>query len=205
MTGTVALLYHEASSPINGAGVGARVEIVIDGYNVIGSRGGLYGDVAAKRDAFIAELARYARLKGHAVTVVFDGFPPGVATAAGRASGIAASPAGLRVLFAEHERADDVIIRLAQRLREQGTIVSSDREVRDACRSSGGVVLGAQVFDQRLADALAGEGNVSGGLRAVPDKDRDGDDGPHDPHDKRGNPRRLSKSDRKTKKRLDRL
>ncbi len=197
----VALLYHEASSPINGA----RVEIVIDGYNVIGSRGGLYGDVAAKRDAFVAELARYARIKGHAVTVVFDGFPPGVATAAGGASGVMRYPAGLRVVFAEHERADDVVIRLAARLREQATIVSSDREVRDACRSSGCVVLGAQVFDQRLADALAGEGLLSREQWAVPEKDRDADDGPTDSNVKRGNPRRLSKSDRKTKKRLDRL
>jgi predicted RNA-binding protein with PIN domain len=181
------------------------VEIVIDGYNVIGSRGGLYGDVAAKRDAFIAELARYARLKGHAISVVFDGFPPGIATKAGGASGVATYPAGVRVLFAEHERADDVVIRLAERLRERATVVSSDREVRDACRSSGCVVLGAQVFDQRLAEALAGEGLVSGDLLAVPDKDRDSDDGPHAPNEKRGNPRRLSKSDRKTRKRLDRL
>jgi predicted RNA-binding protein with PIN domain len=181
------------------------VDIVIDGYNVIGSRGGLYGDVAAKRDAFIAELARYARLKGHAITVVFDGFPPGIATKAGGASGIAAYPAGLRVLFAEHERADDVVIRLAQRLRERATVVSSDREVRDASRSSGCVVLGAQVFDERLAEAL----NNEGALRRVPeidaDKDGDADDTTAGRGEKRGNPRRLPKAARKTRRRLDRL
>jgi predicted RNA-binding protein with PIN domain len=181
------------------------VDIVIDGYNVIGSRGGLYGDVAAKRDAFITELARYARLKGHAITVVFDGFPPGVATKAGGASGIATYPAGVRVLFAEHERADDVIIRLAQRLGERGTIVSSDREVRDACRASGCVVLGAQVFDDRLGDALTNDG----ALRRVPeidaDKDGDADDTAVNRGEKRGNPRRLPKAARKTRRRLDRL
>lgn len=197
----VALLYHEVGSPINGEGV----EVVIDGFNVIGSRGGLYGDVAAKRDAFVAELARYARLKGHTITVVFDGFPPDLATAAGGGSGAARYLAGVRVLFAEHERADDVIIRLARRLREGGTIVTSDREVRDACRMAGCVVLGAQVFDRRLADALAGDGLLARDLGSEPDKDRDGDDDSSDRTAKRGNPRKLPKSERKTRRRLGRL
>jgi predicted RNA-binding protein with PIN domain len=181
------------------------VELVIDGYNVIGSRGGLHGDVAAKRDAFVSELGRYARLKGHAVTVVFDGFPPGPATGAGGASGVMRYPTGVRVVFAEHERADDVIIRLARRLREQGTIVSSDREVRDACRSFGSVVLGAHVFDQRLTDALSGgeiESSVAG---PQPDKSNDADAAADRRPSKRGNPRRLSKAERKTRRRLDRL
>jgi predicted RNA-binding protein with PIN domain len=180
------------------------VELVIDGYNVIGSRGGLYGDVAAKRDAFIAELARYARIKGHAITVVFDGFPPGVATASGGASGIVKYPAGLRVVFSEHERADDVVIRLAARLREQATIVSSDREVRTACEAHRSVVLGAQTFDGRLREALAnGEGlDLPAGLQ---DKDRDADESAGLRGPKRGNPRRLSKAERTTRKRLDRL
>jgi predicted RNA-binding protein with PIN domain len=180
------------------------MEIIIDGYNVIGSRGGLYGDVAAKRDAFIAELARYARIKGHAITVVFDGFPPVVATTADGVSGVARNPAGVQVRFSEHERADDVVIRLAARLREQATIVSSDREVRAACESHHAVVLGAQVFDARLRAALAGEV----GLDADPegtDKDRDLDEGARGGSLKRGNPRRPSKAQRKSQKRLGRL
>jgi predicted RNA-binding protein with PIN domain len=56
------------------------VDIIIDGYNVIGSRGGLWGDVAARREAFVAELSRYARARGHAVTVVFDGADAGLPT-----------------------------------------------------------------------------------------------------------------------------
>jgi predicted RNA-binding protein with PIN domain len=201
VTRVVALLYHEPLSSINER----RVELVIDGYNVIGSRGGLYGDVAAKRAAFVAELGRYARIKGHAVTAVFDGFPPGLAAVAGGASGVARDPAGVRVLFAEHERADDVIIRLAQRLRERGTIVSSDREVRDAARSWGCVVLGAQVFDQRLGAALTHDGTFERGPGYEADKDRDPGDGRAGRSDKRGNPRRLSKAERKTRRRLDRL
>jgi predicted RNA-binding protein with PIN domain len=184
---------------------GADVELVIDGYNVIGSRGGLYGDAAAKRDAFMAELARYARRKGHAVTVVFDGFPPGLAGAPGGVSGVMRSSAGLRVVFAEHERADDVIIRLARRLREGGTIVTSDREVRDACRACGCVVLGAHVFDERLGDALSNAPVSGRGPEIEADKDGDTDDGKPGRREKRGNPRRLPKAERKTRKRLDSL
>ena len=181
------------------------MELVIDGYNVIGSRGGLYGDVGARREAFVAELVRYVRAKGHAITVVFDGFPPGLATAAGGASGVVRSLTGVRVLFAEHERADDVIIRLAKGLRERGTIVSSDREVRDAARACGCVVLGAQVFDERLGAALSHEGVLRRGPGFEADKDRDPGDGAVGRSDKRGNPRRPSKAERKTRRRLDRL
>lgn len=181
------------------------MEIVVDGFNVIGSRGGLYGDVGGKRDAFVAELARYAHLKRHAVTVVFDGFAPGLATAPGGGSGVVRYPAGVRVLFAEHERADDVIVRLARRLREGGTIVTSDREVQDACRAAGCVVLGAQTFDRRLSDALAGDGPSARGFGRDPDKDRDGDDESTARNDKRGNPHKLPKAARKTRRRLGRL
>jgi hypothetical protein len=111
----------------------------------------------------------------------------------------------VRVTFAEHERADDVIIRLAQRLREKATIVSSDREVRDACQSCGCVVLGAQTFDQRLTDALVSGEVLSGAWGSQPDKDGDVDDTSDGRTTKRGNPRRLSKAERKTRKRLDRL
>lgn len=180
------------------------MEIIIDGYNVIGSRGGLYGDVAAKRDAFIAELARYAGIRGHAITVVFDGFPPGVATAAGGASGVPRNPAGVRVRFSEHERADDVVIRLATQLREQATIVSSDREVRTACEAQRAVVLGAQAFDARLRDALTGEGGLDH-AQEVADKDRDGDEDARGGRSKRGNPRRSSKAQRKSQQRLGKL
>jgi hypothetical protein len=109
------------------------------------------------------------------------------------------------VLFAEDERADDVIIRLAQRLREKATIVSSDREVRDACRACGCVVLGAQVFDERLGAALNNTVMLTHRPDFEADKDRDTDDGAVGRREKRGNPRRLPKAERKTRKRLDRL
>jgi predicted RNA-binding protein with PIN domain len=177
---------------------GRTVDIVIDGYNMIGSRGGLWGDVAAKREAFVAELARYARAKGHTVTVVFDGAADGI--------GKPALPvAGVRVLFSRGERADDVVIRLSARLGGRGTIVSSDREVREKCRSHGGVILGVKDFERRLTEALEEAGRRD--ARRHPDEEKDGDGA--EPSrvvgEKRGNPFRLSKTERRTRKRLERL
>ncbi|MBI3606570.1 MAG: NYN domain-containing protein [Nitrospirae bacterium] len=174
------------------------MDIVIDGYNVIGSRGGLWGDVAAKREAFVAELARYARVKGHAVTVVFDG----VVDEVGKPS---LPVAGVRVLFSRGERADDVVIRFSAQLGGRGTIVSSDREVREKCRSHGGVVLGVKDFERRLADALGG-GDRPDARSQEGDKKDGGDAEPsRTGSEKRGNPFRLSKTVRRTRKRLERL
>jgi predicted RNA-binding protein with PIN domain len=171
------------------------VDIVIDGYNVIGSRGGLWGDVAARREAFVAELSRYARARGHAVTVVFDGADSGLADRS-------LPTAGVRVLFSKGERADDVVIRLSARLGARGTIVSSDREVRDKCRSHGGVVLGVKEFERRLIEAL--EGGAAASVDGIGDKDGE-EEASRPPGEKRGNPFRLSKAERRKRKRLERL
>jgi predicted RNA-binding protein with PIN domain len=174
------------------------VDIVIDGYNMIGSRGGLWGDVAAKREAFVAELARYARAKGHTVTVVFDGAADGI--------GKPALPvAGVRVLFSRGERADDVVIRLSAQLGGRGTIVSSDREVREKCRSHGGVVLGVKDFERRLDEALGVVNRPGAQLQEGDKKDGKNAEPPRTGGEKRGNPFRLSKAERRTRKRLERL
>lgn len=170
------------------------MDIVIDGYNVIGSRGGLWGDIAARREAFIAELSRYARARGHDVTVVFDGADAGLADRS-------LPTAGVRVLFSKGERADDVVIRLSARLGARGTIVSSDREVRDKCRSHGGVVLGVKEFERRLIEALEGGTTVVDGFD---DKDVE-EKTARSSGEKRGNPFRLSKAERRKRKRLERL
>ncbi len=53
------------------------IHLIIDGYNLLGVRGGLRGDVEAKREALIRDLAGYRQRKGHPVTVVFDGWRSG--------------------------------------------------------------------------------------------------------------------------------
>src|SRR2546428_1957376 len=50
------------------------IHLIIDGYNLLGVRGGLRGDVEARREQLIRDLAGYRQRKGHPVTVIFDGW-----------------------------------------------------------------------------------------------------------------------------------
>jgi len=53
------------------------MEIIIDGYNVIGTDTGLTGNLEHKRNSLVEELASYHKNKGYGVTVVFDGWRSG--------------------------------------------------------------------------------------------------------------------------------
>src|SRR2546425_7566178 len=53
------------------------IHLIIDGYNLLGVRGGLRGDVEARREQLIRDLAGYRQRKGHPVTAVFDGWRAG--------------------------------------------------------------------------------------------------------------------------------
>src|SRR2546426_7524841 len=53
------------------------IHLIIDGYNLLGVRGGLRGDVEARREQLIRDLAGYRQRKGHPVTVIFDGWRAG--------------------------------------------------------------------------------------------------------------------------------
>src|SRR3989454_12647086 len=86
------------------------IRLIIDGYNLLGVRGGLRGDVEAKREALIRDLAGYRQRKGHPVTVVFDGWRSGhpVERAEWRE--------GLEVVYSKQgEQADAVVKRLAEK------------------------------------------------------------------------------------------
>src|SRR3989442_11026893 len=48
------------------------IHLTIDGYNLLGVRGGLRGDVEARREQLIRDLAGYRQRKGHPLTAVFD-------------------------------------------------------------------------------------------------------------------------------------
>jgi predicted RNA-binding protein with PIN domain len=166
------------------------IEIIVDGYNFIGKQRGLRGDIEQARERLIADLARYHRAKDIAVTVVFDG------TRAGWGGEHGEARAGVQVVFSAHgETADDVIARMAAELGNRAVVVSSDRAVARATLAAGGVALSISEFERRLHEALAPPGA---------DKDADEDD-PAPRGDKRGNPRRRSKQERKKQARLHRL
>ncbi|MGB3941890.1 MAG: NYN domain-containing protein [Candidatus Manganitrophaceae bacterium] len=175
------------------------MRIIIDGYNFIGRQKGLRGDLQEKRRLLIEELAVYRRIKGFSVTVVFDGSGRGGEERIG----------GVEVLFSGYgESADEVIGQLAEEFREGCTVVSSDRAVQEAVRRSGGVAIYAGEFEAKLHAALREE-TVSSpkGEKEEPEQinrmaeplgKRGGDQ-------KKGNPRKLPKSERRRGGRLKRL
>ncbi|RPJ70993.1 MAG: hypothetical protein EHM15_11140 [Desulfobacteraceae bacterium] len=133
------------------------VHIIVDGYNLIRQSPRLSRldrrDIALGREALIAGLAAYRRIKPHRITVVFDG----VKAPAG-------SPPrdiihGVRVLFSRQgENADAVIGRLARQEGERGLVVSSDGAVARAALACGAAAIAAPEFEMRMEQAEALQG-----------------------------------------------
>jgi predicted RNA-binding protein with PIN domain len=123
--------------------------IAIDGYNFIKQSPELRRleeiELQKAREGLIEELARYKRLKGHAILVIFDGWQAG--GAAGRRERIR----GIEALFSRAgEKADDVLKRLAAEKREGITIVTSDNEVAFHSGKCGSPVISSAEFSERM-------------------------------------------------------
>ena len=154
--------------------------ILIDGYNFLPAT-----DFSG-RDPLVAALALYRKTRGHEITVVFDG------THQGTGSGDRSFSSGIEVIFSPITvTADEVIESMLPRMEPSSTlVVSSDRRIQDAARRAGATFVSSQEFARRL--------------NAPPSPIiNDADPGPSKP--KRGNPRKLSKEERKRRKVLTRL
>jgi len=130
--------------------------IVIDGYNIIRRSPRLAPldrrDLGEGRDALLAALSAYRRVKGHRITVVFDGWERG------GASEQAALVAGVRVVFSRRgERADQAILRLVEKTPAGSVVVTSDRALGNEAEQKGAVVLSAEEFEEPLNRALREE------------------------------------------------
>lgn len=164
---------------------------LVDGYNVIRRAPELTSrereSLEAGRQALCMLLVEVARRSDDTFTVVFDGVQAG-----GRAGG----GSGVTVIFSSaRESADHVLSRMA---REGGAVVSNDREVRRAAKRAGAIVVTTDQFLSRLDKVGVARPEAS-----ADEKDGDGDEAPSGP--RKGNPRRLSKKDRATRRALGRL
>jgi len=128
------------------------MHLLIDGYNFIGRQGGLRGDVEAKRERLLSDLARYNQVKTHDIIVVFDGWKSGHPVEYEERRG------GISVIYSRHgEQADAVIVRMAETMGNACAVVTSDRAVQQSVVPFGCVVLFSGEFDIRLRAALSGE------------------------------------------------
>jgi uncharacterized protein len=172
------------------------MHIVVDGYNLI--RQSPYfstlerRDLQAGREALVAALAAYKKLKSYAITVVFDGgdAPIGMPRR-DRCKGI-------EIYYSRQgELADAVIKRMASLERERMMVVSSDHAVADYAAARGAGIIGAAEFEERLR--MARMMDAKGTVESEPPA------GWMPTTKKRGPAKRLPKSQRKLRQKIEKL
>jgi predicted RNA-binding protein with PIN domain len=129
------------------------IHIVIDGYNLIRQSNSLSAldrqDLQLGREALLDMLSAYKRIKGHTITVVFDGInAPQFSQHKDRIKGI-------KVKFSRRgESADAVIKRMTAQLREKALVVSSDLDVIHFAASKGSATINSPGFEEKMAMAV---------------------------------------------------
>lgn len=171
------------------------MHVIIDGYNLLAGAGNLFGRLELARETLVRELSAYRHRKNHLITVVFDGWQHGLPIEQRE------HRTGVQVIYSKRgERADQVIQRLAREYGADCAVVSSDHEVANAARAYGAFVMGAREFTEKLRMS-------SGAADTIPNKELDsGDDvRPKRGREKKGNPRKLPKSQRQRDRQLKRF
>ena len=171
------------------------LHLIVDGYNLIRQSRQLDAldrmDLQLGREALLEQLVAYKRLRGHTITVVFDGTnaPVGVQHR-DRVQDIV-------VHFSRQgELADTVIKRMAAREREKALVVSSDNDVVQYARRQGAATIDAPTFEEKLM--LASYMDIKGDTEEA-------SPGWTPTTRKKGPRRRLTKRQRKNEKKLAKL
>ena len=173
------------------------MHVIIDGYNLLPftNRPGASPHSEMAREALLRLLAGYRHRKGHALTVVFDGWQRGQPIE-GREH-----RAGVQVIYSKRgERADQVIERLAQEYGAECAVVTSDHEVIRAAQAQGALIMRAPEFAQKLQAEPFSRG-------PMPHKELAVDEDPlaRRGSEKKGNPRKLPKALRRRSRQLKRF
>jgi predicted RNA-binding protein with PIN domain len=173
------------------------MRIVIDGYNLLKAlpdcRGIEAHDPDAARGYLLVQLGRYRWLRGHQITVVFDGW------IGGQPIERRSQASGVEVIYSQRgEQADAVIRRLAPQVAHQGVVVTSDRTLASHVQQAGADVIGSVEFGERLRKALVTEEQGTRGQRSnTPD--------PSHTARHKGTARRASRAERERERKLRNL
>ena len=169
------------------------MHVIIDGYNVLGTRGQMGPDSERAREQLVHELMNYHLRKGHAVTVVFDGWRQGLALERRE------HRAGVEVIYSKRgEQADEVIQRLAIEFGASCAVVTSDQEIQRRAKTHEAVIISASEFEARLRERPAVKSRSAGYFG----KDAEDDERPKRNPDKKGNARKLPKALRRKNRQL---
>jgi len=125
------------------------MHIIIDGYNMIRQSDTLRRcerlSLEAGRNALIHRVSIYRKLKGHRMTIVFDGWGAGPATEERDRQ------EGVDIIYSRRgEKADDVIKRMVEKRQEEMVVVTSDRGIADFVHHRGGTPIPSPEFEARI-------------------------------------------------------
>ena len=163
------------------------MDLIIDGYNLIGADQGLSGTIEHKRNRLIHQISGYQRRKRFNVIVVFDGWR------SGQPQESRARRDDVTVVYSRlGEKADSVIVRLAREIGGGSVVVTSDREIARAVERFGAIPIYAGEFNEILRS-----------LERAPEE-YDFAEGEFD-GSYSGKRNRLSKSDRKRQEKLRKM
>jgi predicted RNA-binding protein with PIN domain len=175
------------------------MHIIVDGYNLIRQsvtfRHCERKSLEEGRNALIRSLAGYRKLRGHRITVVFDGWVGGSSREERDLAG------GVEIIYSRlGEKADEVIKRLLQQGSEEILVVTSDREIAVFATRRGKTTIASAEFDALLERSAAGSSpaDASGRTEGDDDDDRTG-------LKRKGPSRRLSKQKRAAMARFKKL
>ncbi len=120
--------------------------ILIDGYNLTGIDN---GNLEKARNELIESLRHYCEIKKHKVTVVFDGWKNG------RSTESITKNAGLTVIYTRLGEIADVAIRkMLTPDARPWIVISTDREIYDYAGSRGFAAVTSEEFERKLFNTL---------------------------------------------------
>jgi predicted RNA-binding protein with PIN domain len=175
------------------------MHLLIDGYNLLHAGRHLPRfrspeELKRHRDRLLADLSLYRRIKGCAITVVFDGWQGGEPVERRERQN------GIDLVFSRlGEKADDVIKRL---VREKGSgivVVTSDRDVGRSAEEKGMAVIRSEDFAERIGETSRARVDLPGwqGKRQADEEETRAE--------KKGPARRLSKKAKKLRETMKKL
>lgn len=127
--------------------------LIIDGYNLIRNSPLLSPidrqNIEEGREALIARLAEYKKIRHVPIVVVFDG------TGFYHLSATQESRMGIKILFSHKgQTADDFIVSIAKQKGRETVVVTSDRGIHERLKSFDCVCVTSEVFDAKIDNAL---------------------------------------------------
>jgi len=137
----------------------------------------------------VEKLAEYKKIKGHEITVVFDGWKSGSGDESHSVTG------GIKVIYSKlGEKADAVIKRIISSEKKQWIVITSDRDIADHAWANGSVVVSSGEFSEILGKPLrVGKGE----FEPIDEEEYESS--------KKGSPRRLSKKEKAKMRALGKL